>query len=94
MDGEPVSLPAGREGKKMSQIELRRRILARLEKQIAFGGLTKRKTTEGEIILKCPIWATGASLEPLAEDLAYLLADYVGEMSLKQLRDMIKAMLE
>jgi len=72
-----------------SQRELTKKILDRLEKQVAFGGATKRKTTEGEIILKCPI----GSLEPLASDLTRIFIDYIEGASLKQIKAIIKDML-
>lgn len=79
----------------MSQQELTKRISDRLHKQVAFGGLTKRKTTEGEVILKCPIIGTSGqgSLEPLASDLTRIFVTYVEEEGLKQIKAIIKDML-
>ena len=79
----------------MRQVELTKRISDRLHKQIAFGGLTKRKTTEGEIILKCPIIDTSGlgNLEPLASDLTNIFIGYIEEAGLQQIKSIIKDIL-
>ena len=78
----------------MSQVELTERISDRLQKQIAFGGLLKRKTVEGEIILKCPQLACGeGDLEPLASDLTQIMLDYIEEAGAEQIKAIIKNIL-
>lgn len=78
----------------MSREELTKRISDKLKKQIAFGGLTRRKTVAGEIILECPIVDTRGegSLEPLAVDLTQIFLDYITEMSLRQFKALVKDM--
>ena len=78
----------------MSQIELTRRILARLDKEVAFGGKTKRKTIEGEVILKCPVWNKSVTLEPLSSDIAGIFITYIEEEGLKQIKAIIKDILK
>ena len=81
----------------MSQQELTKRISDRLHKQVAFGGMTKRKTTDGEVILKCPI-LNGINgigdLKPLASALTSIFVDYIEEEGLKQIKALIKDMLK
>ena len=78
----------------MSEADLTKRIYDRLKKQVAFGGMAKRKTTYGEVILKCPALAGGqGDLEPLAEDLARIFRNYIEEEGLKQIKNLIKDML-
>ena len=81
----------------MSQQELTKRILDRLCKQVAFGGMTKRKTTEGEIILNCPFYLDGreeGNLTPLASDLTCIFVNYIEEEGLKQIKVLIKDILK
>lgn len=78
----------------MSQVELTKRILDRLHRQIAFGGMTKRKTTEGEVILKCPTLAGGArDLEPLASDLTRIFLNYIEEAGFGKIKSIIQDLL-
>lgn len=77
----------------MSQAELLKRISDKLHKQIAFGGMTRRKTIEGEIILKCPIVNGEGDLDALAFDLTHIFVDYIEEIGLKQIKTIIKDML-
>ena len=79
----------------MSQAELTKRILDRLNKQVAFGGMMNRKTTNEEVILKCPIIDTSGrgSLEPLASDLTQIFMDYIAEAGSKRIKDIIKDIL-
>jgi len=85
----------------MSQIELFKRILDKLEKQIAcggcakFNGLSKRKMLEGEVILKCPITDISkcGDLKPLASDLTRIFVNYIEEEGLKQIKAIIKNIL-
>ena len=78
----------------MGQVELTQKVLDRLKKQIAFGGMTKRKTTEGEVILKCPAYNGQGNLMPLASDLTKLFIDYVENASLKQIKNILKDILQ
>jgi len=79
----------------MSQQELTKRISERLHKQVAFGGMIERKTTEGEVILKCPLLANGqGDLEPLASALTDIFVGYIEEAGLEQIKDIIKDILK
>lgn len=78
----------------MGQRELTKRISDRLHKQVAFGGLTRRKTTEGEVILKCPVYNGQGDLEPLASDLSNIFISYIEEEGLKQIKAIIKDILK
>ena len=78
----------------MSQEELTKRIHDRLHGQVAFGGLTKRKTTEGEVILKCPVYNGVGDLQPLASDLTRIFVGYIEEEGLKQIKAVIKDILK
>ena len=77
----------------MPQEQLTNRILDRLHKQVAFGGMTKRKTTDGEVILKCPVCNGQGDLGTLAADLTHIFVGYVEEEGLKQIKTLIKDML-
>ena len=78
----------------MSRAKLTQKISDRLHKQVAFGGMTKRKTTEGEVILKCPISNGQGDLESLASDLTRIFVDYIEEEGLEQIKAIIKDMLK
>ena len=78
----------------MSQAELTQRILDRLHKQVAFGGMTKRKTTEGEVILKCPVYNGQGDLGELASDITSVFIGYIEEEGLKQIKAVMKGMLK
>ncbi len=78
----------------MGQAELTQKILERLTKQVAFGGKTKRKTTEGEVILNCPIINGQGDLSILASDLTHVFINYIEEEGLKQIKSIIKDMVK
>ena len=77
----------------MGQEELTNKILDRLQKQVAFGGMAKRKTIDGEVILKCPIWNGQGDLTPLASDLTHLFINYIENASMGQMKDILKDIL-
>ena len=74
----------------MASQELTNLILEKLKKQIAFVGLTKRETSEGEVILKCPIVNGVGDLRFLAIDFANLIENYIAKMTLSQFKDWVK----
>lgn len=78
----------------MGQQELTKRISDRLHRQVAFGGMTKRKTTEGEVILKCPVYNGQGDFEELASDITSIFVSYVEEEGFKHIKTIVKDILK
>lgn len=70
----------------MNTKNLNNKINTILHRYIAFGGLTKRKTTEGEVILK-------GDLDKISNDLTEAVFRYIEELTLEQIKDFIKRLV-
>ena len=77
----------------MGQAELTKKILDRLNRQVALGGMSVRKTVVGEVILKCPVYNNAGDLGELAADLTCIFVNHIEEEGLKQIKSIIQDIL-